>query len=154
MMRCSEKIVLPAAAIALAVFGLRLVTAPPAARAADPAKDEWKAPAYAAKKANPVPADEKSIAAGKDNYALNCMACHGAGGKGDGPGSPALERPPGDLTSAKAQDQSDGSLFWKITTGRKPMPPAPKELSEAQRWQIVNYVRTFAPKAGAGAGSK
>jgi mono/diheme cytochrome c family protein len=116
-------------------------------RAAEPPKDEWKVPAYAAKKKNPVPADEKSIAAGKENYAANCTSCHGDGGKGDGPAAPALEHPPGDLTSAKAQEQSDGAIFWKITTGRKPMPPVPKELTEVQRWEIVNYVRTFAPKS-------
>jgi mono/diheme cytochrome c family protein len=116
------------------------------AGAADPAKDEWKVPTYAANKKNPVPSDDKSIAAGKENYITNCMACHGAGGKGDGPAAPALEHPPGDLTSAKAQEQSDGAIFWKVTTGRKPMPQAPKELTETQRWEIVNYVRTFAPK--------
>ncbi len=149
MMRRSDPFFLCAAIFVLAaMLGFVLFYAPTFATAADAAADEWKVPAYATKKANPVPADEKSVAAGKDVYALNCMACHGTGGKGDGPAAPALEHPPGDLTSAKAQEQSDGALFWKITNGRKPMPPAPKELTDTQRWQIVNYVRTFAPKQG------
>jgi mono/diheme cytochrome c family protein len=114
---------------------------------------EWVAPARAARKTNPVPADDSSIAAGQELFTKNCFSCHGAGGKGNGPAAAALERPPGDLTSAKVQAQSDGALFWKITTGRKPMPSAPKELTEVQRWQIINYVRTFAPKpAGAQGG--
>jgi mono/diheme cytochrome c family protein len=149
MMRPSRSFFIPLTAAAFAAaLGVVRAYPPPAARAADPPRDEWKAPAYAAAKKNPVPADEKSIAAGKRTYAANCAACHGNGGKGDGPAAPSLERPPGDLTSAKAQAQSDGALFWKITTGRKPMTPAPKEVTEVQRWQVVNYVRTFAPKSG------
>ena len=152
MMRGSARILFPSLFL-LALLALSLASAPPSAKAADASKDEWKAPAYASKKANPIPSDEKSIAAGKDAYLTNCLACHGPGGKGDGPAAPSLERPPGDLTSAKTHEQTDGALFWKITNGKKPMPPAPKELNETQRWQIVNYVRTFAPKAG-GAGGK
>jgi len=41
---------------------------------------------------------------------------------------------------------TDGELFWKISEGRRPMPEFKKRLTEEQRWQLVNYVRTFAPK--------
>ena len=34
-------------------------------------------------------------------------------------------------------------LFWKITEGRKPMPSTKKSLTEEQRWQVVNYIRTL-----------
>ena len=140
MMRHSVERSIPAVVAGCAiVLGIALA----AVHGADAPKDEWKAPAYAAKKKNPVPADEKAIAAGKESYLANCLSCHGEGGKGDGPAAPSLERPPGDLTSAKTQEQSDGSMFWKISTGRKPMPPVPKEVSETERWQIVDYVRTF-----------
>ena len=51
-----------------------------------PVKDrgEWKAPARAARKANPVAADAASIKAGKALYAAECLDCHG--GRGDMPG--------------------------------------------------------------------
>jgi mono/diheme cytochrome c family protein len=39
--------------------------------------------------------------------------------------------------------ESDGSLFWKITTGKKPMPAYGKRLSETDRWNLINYVRTL-----------
>lgn len=116
---------------------------------ADDAKpDEWKAPARAAKKKNPVASDDKSIAAGKAAYVGNCLACHGKTGKGDGPSAPGLEKHPGDLTGGKVQDQTDGELFWKITTGRKPMPAYEKTLSDEQRWQVVDYLRTFKSEGG------
>jgi len=104
------------------------------------------APARAARKKNPVPADEQSIAAGKPLYTKECFSCHGATGKGDGPAAKNLERPPGDLSNAKLWEQTDGALFWKITEGLKPMPTFEKTFSEEQRWQIINYVRTLAPK--------
>ena len=33
---------------------------------------------------NPVPPDERSLAAGKAIYEQNCAACHGETGRGDG----------------------------------------------------------------------
>ena len=112
-------------------------------RAEDAKPGEWKAPARAAKKKNPVASDDKSIAAGKTVYVGNCLACHGKTGKGDGPSAAGLEPHPGDLSSSKVQDQTDGELFWKVTVGRKPMPTYEKTLSEEQRWQVVNYLRTL-----------
>lgn len=116
---------------------------------ADTAATEWKAPARAARKKNPVPADEASVAAGLALYTKHCLSCHGTKGKGDGSAAKALERPPGDLSSAKMWDQTDGALFWKITEGRKPMPTFATLTTENERWQIVNYVRTLAPKPAA-----
>lgn len=104
---------------------------------------EWKAPEPAKQKKNPIVADETSIAAGKKWYAKECLSCHGKQGKGDGPNAYTLERNPGDLTSARVHEQTDGELFWKITQGRKPMPSAKKAMTEEQRWQVLNYIRTF-----------
>ncbi len=95
---------------------------------------------------NPVPADENSLAAGKAVYAKECLSCHGNAGKGDGPAAKDLEKNPGDLSKASMWDQTDGALFWKLTEGKKPMPSFEKNLSEEQRWQVINYIRTLAPK--------
>src|ERR1035437_4569976 len=113
---------------------------------ADDAATEWKAPARAARKKNPVAVDEQSVAAGKALYTKNCLSCHGEAGKGDGTAATALEKPPGDLSRAIMWEQSDGALFWKLTEGRKPMPTFETLTSETERWQIINYVRTLAPK--------
>jgi len=44
------------------------------------------------------------------------------------------------------EEMTDGEIFYKISEGRRPMPSFKKRLTEEQRWQLVNYVRTFAPK--------
>lgn len=113
---------------------------------ADPPAEEWKAPARAARKENPVASDEASFAAGKKLYDGNCLACHGAGGKGDGPAAKDLKVKPKDLADDAVVKQSDGALFWKLTEGRPPMPATDKTLSETERWQVINYTRTFAKK--------
>jgi hypothetical protein len=44
------------------------------------------------------------------------------------------------------QEQSDGVLFWKITTGntRRGMPTF-SFLPESQRWQLVLHIHRLAP---------
>lgn len=81
------------------------------------------------------------IQAGKSVYLGHCIVCHGANGKGDGESGFGLEVPPGDFTDAFTLNESDGALFWKITTGRGPMPPFLNKLSDNQRWQVVAYLR-------------
>ena len=105
--------------------------------------DAWEAPARAAAKKNPVASDADTVAAGKKVYVSNCLACHGEKGKGDGPASKALNPKPHDLADEAVGKQSDGALFWKLTEGKKPMPSYDKTLSETERWQAINYLRTF-----------
>jgi mono/diheme cytochrome c family protein len=110
-------------------------------------QEEWVAPVRAAKKKNPVPADEKSMALGKAVYIRECLSCHGSTGKGDGPAAKDLIRKAGDLSSPKMWAQSDGALFWKISEGRTPMPTFEKLIKEENdRWHVINYIRTLAPR--------
>jgi mono/diheme cytochrome c family protein len=111
----------------------------------DAPADDWKAPSRAARKQNPVPADADAIAAGKTLYVGNCLACHGAAGKGDGPAAIAINPPPKDLADPRVSSETDGELFWKISEGKKPMPAFKNSLSETDRWKAVDYIRTLAP---------
>jgi mono/diheme cytochrome c family protein len=111
----------------------------------DAPADDWKAPARAARKQNPVPTSADSVASGKKIYTANCLACHGIAGKGDGPAAIACTPRPKDLSDPKIASQSDGELFWKITEGKKPMPAFETLLSETDRWNAVNYLRVLAP---------
>src|SRR5574337_135109 len=109
--------------------GLALVTAAEAQQAGDPAQ-------------------------GKAIYEKKCVLCHGVDGKGDGPGAVNLDPKPRDFTKAKykirtspsGQAPTDADLFRVITEG---MPgtsmPAWKVLSEKERWNLVAYLKTFAP---------
>lgn len=107
------------------------------------AQGEWKAPAAEAAKKNP----EKGVSdKTKKDVQTQCTPCHGPSGKGDGPAAVALTPKPADWTSDRVQKESDGELFWKISTGRGPMPPWKDSIPEKERWEIVNYLRTFKKK--------
>src|SRR3954471_2326312 len=89
---------------------------------------------------NPIPADGRSLAAGREVYTANCADCHGAGGKGDGKMAKDLKKRPPDLTDPDVANASDDVLFNRISRARKPMPSFEKLLTEEQRWHVVNYV--------------
>ena len=115
--------------------------------AAEDNPDDWKAPVRASHRKNPIAADDKSRAIGKAVFEKQCLSCHGPNGKGDGPAAKDLNPKPHNLGAPNVVAQTDGALFWKITEGKKPMPTFEKLLSEDERWHVINYVRTFAPKA-------
>jgi mono/diheme cytochrome c family protein len=103
---------------------------------------DWRAPASAANRPNPVPVNANTIGLGQKLYVANCFTCHGAEGKGDGPGAAALEKKPANLGQRiKSTGEGDGELFWKISEGRAPMVTWKASLSETQRWELVNYIR-------------
>lgn len=119
------------------------------AAAAQPGKggndEPWTAPARAAKKANPIPPDAKSLELGRKLWERDCLSCHGAKGRGDGPQAADLDRKPADFADAAMWDQSDGAFFWKLVEGKTPMPATKTLLSDEERWHIINYMRTLAP---------
>jgi mono/diheme cytochrome c family protein len=106
---------------------------------------------------NPVPATAASIKTGQAVYNMNCRQCHGFRGKGDGllaPKNPS----PADLTDAKwDHGDTDGEIYAVILNGapapKSEMKPMKGVIAEKDIWNLVNFVRTLGPKAGA-AGAK
>jgi mono/diheme cytochrome c family protein len=97
--------------------------------------------------ANPAPVTADSVANGKTLYQSNCVLCHGLSGKGDGPAGRALNPPPADLTYHTIPGvHTDGQLFYWISQGlpRTAMPRFASILTEKQRWDLVNFIRTLA----------
>jgi mono/diheme cytochrome c family protein len=93
---------------------------------------------------NPVTADQPSIERGTELYAINCILCHGTGGKGDGQVASHLKNKPFDLTSFPIHSLTDGGIFFVISTGvPEKMPALNENLTVRERWDIVNYVRTL-----------
>ena len=108
------------------------------------AQTPWGAPASEKAKKNPLPSDPKSIELGRSVAKANCEPCHGKTFKGNGPAAIALNPKPADWTSPRVQDQSDGELFWKISTGRGAM-PSWKQLPERERWAVLRFIKTLKP---------
>ena len=103
----------------------------------------WSAPASADTIKNSLKGNPTSVDDGKKLYVQYCVMCHGDKGKGDGPAGISLTPRPADHSSAKVQKQTDGAIFWKLTTGNPPMASYESILTKDQRWQLVNYIRTF-----------
>jgi mono/diheme cytochrome c family protein len=102
--------------------------------------------------ANPLSADEETIAKGKVLYEGKafCKACHGPDGKGLGAdiASGSLKGPlPRNFTDKKWQAaRTDGELFWILKNGSKGTAMAsfvPLILNEEEAWQVLRYVRSF-----------
>ena len=106
------------------------------------AQGRWAAPASDAGRKSPIAASLKAVDQGKKVAQANCVSCHGVTGTGNGPAAVALSPKPADWTSKEVQSETDGALFWKITSGRGAM-PAWRHLAESDRWALVQYIRSL-----------
>lgn len=98
---------------------------------------------------NPIPPNTESIATGQSLYTTHCASCHGATGLGDGPVGLTLNPRPANLIQhAIPGVHTDAQLFEWITNGfpGSQMPPFRNALSDTDRWNLVNFIRTLAPK--------
>lgn len=107
---------------------------------------KWVAPPEADRIKTPFANQEDAIKAGKKVFQQLCVICHGDFGKGDGMAGASLNPRPTNLTSNEVQSQTDGAIYWKITYGRSPMASYKDVLSDTQRWELVNYIRTLKGK--------
>jgi mono/diheme cytochrome c family protein len=105
---------------------------------------DWTAPEKARQQRNPFPPTPQTIGMGMSTYADHCENCHGEDGNGKGKRAEKLSVAPTDFTDAHAMTRiTDGELFWKISQGHRPMPAFKGKLSDEERWQLVDYIRTF-----------
>jgi copper resistance protein D len=93
-----------------------------------------------------VPCQALSIANGVHLYQEHCTVCHGLAGYGDGPMAAALTPRPANLTAQHTADHTVGDLFWWLSYGMKgsAMPGFHDRLSEEERWDLINFLRTLA----------
>lgn len=112
----------------------------------------WNVPPNANTLKNPVPMNAETLAAAHELYVSNCQKCHGVRADGKLPPDSTYfySTKPTNFTNARLVDSmSDGEIFWKMTSGRKPMPAFKSKLSDEQRWGLVNLIRLFAHPASA-----
>ncbi|MGH7267293.1 MAG: CopD family protein, partial [Candidatus Rokuibacteriota bacterium] len=93
-----------------------------------------------------VPYTAISIARGLALYREHCAVCHGVAGYGDGPAAAGLPRRPADLTARHTADHTVGDIFWWLSHGipGSGMPGFAGRLTEEDRWDLINVVRTLA----------
>lgn len=94
---------------------------------------------------------------GKIVFERTCLWCHGVAGKGDGPSgwfSGRYSSPsPGNFTAGNFKFRStpsgdlptDQDLFRTVTKGIPGYMPSYASLTETERWQVIAYVKRFAP---------
>lgn len=93
---------------------------------------------------------------GRDIYRKRCIFCHGEEGKGDGPSAAGMIPSPRDFVAAEYKFRSTGpgqlptdeDLFRVISRGLPgtPMPAWEQVLTEAERRQLVSYLKSFSPR--------
>lgn len=95
-----------------------------------------RVPAESRAQTNPYAGDADAALAGGAIFQRSCASCHrdDATGRGDRPS----------LRTKRVHDATDGELAWLLKNGnlREGM-PSWSRLPEAQRWQLVSYMRTL-----------
>jgi mono/diheme cytochrome c family protein len=74
-------------------------------------------------------------------FANYCQVCHGTTGEGNGPITQAGFPPPASLLADRAVQMKDGQMFHVLTYGQLNMPAFNAQLSRADRWSVILYVR-------------
>jgi mono/diheme cytochrome c family protein len=92
--------------------------------------------------ASPLPFDKAAEARGRQVFAVHCVACHGAKGRGDGPVSAKFPPAP-NLRHVSICRRSDGFLYGTLTAGGRAMPSMREGTSARDRWSVVAYVRAL-----------
>jgi copper transport protein len=106
-------------------------------------------PADARSLKNPFAPDTASVERGRVVYEQNCVSCHGATGRGDGPLAASLRPRPADFRVHMAAGHTDGELFTWLSKGvpGTAMPAFQDQIPEDDRWHVINFIRGFAPTA-------
>jgi len=94
------------------------------------------APESAHTRRNPYEGSADAALAGEKLFKRHCAECHGVDARG------REHAPP--LDSASVYQAPPGDLFWFLTNGNlwRGM-PSWSRLPDAQRWQIVSYLKTL-----------
>jgi mono/diheme cytochrome c family protein len=79
-------------------------------------------------------------------YNVNCAVCHGAKGLANGPIAKNGVGGVANLTTDAYVKMADGTMFHSIAYGKGVMGSYASQVTRAQRWMIIKYIRTLQPK--------
>jgi mono/diheme cytochrome c family protein len=115
-----------------------LIALSAAVTAAAVSNARWEhVPAKDHARANPLAGEPEAATAGALVYREHCQQCHKADARGDGHRRPSLH-------SERVLAASDGDIEWFLRQGDlgRGM-PSWSSLPQAQRWQLVAYLRSI-----------
>ncbi len=93
---------------------------------------------------SPLAVNSANYNNGKKMYAIYCAICHGE--KGDGQGNLVKREKFFGVPAFKDRDITDGSIYHVIYYGRNMMGSHASQLTENERWQVVQYVQKLKNK--------
>jgi mono/diheme cytochrome c family protein len=86
----------------------------------------------------PFAATEESLEKGKVTYKIYCSSCHGD--QGDGMGTLVKNEKFLGVPNYKDRDINEGTIYHVIMHGRNLMGSHAGQMTEAERWNVVQYV--------------
>jgi mono/diheme cytochrome c family protein len=93
---------------------------------------------------NPVPDTVSSVDRGAVVYEATCARCHGVDGLGGGVDAGTTQVRPPNLRSGHLNQHTDADIYQWISDGLPGgMPAWSGTLSETDRWNLVNYLRSI-----------
>ncbi|GLU44888.1 cytochrome c [Allomuricauda sp. NBRC 101325] len=105
-------------------------------------QEKWVAPEEYQNMKNPYANYEDEDRIGQMMYSKYCKMCHGKKGLGDGSAGKVLDTPVANFTTPEFKEQTDGSIYYKISKGRSNMPSFEKVIqNEEDFWMLVNYIK-------------
>jgi mono/diheme cytochrome c family protein len=100
---------------------------------------------------NPVASSPASITAGQQTYQKMCAFCHGKDATGNGPMAPKGTTPSSLIDDTWERGDTDGEIFLVLRDGAGPkfdMKGYKDRIPDRDLWNIVNYLRSLAPRGG------
>ena len=88
---------------------------------------------------SPLEVNEKNLKNGKAMFTIYCAVCHGD--KGDGQGILVKREKFLGVPNYKDREITEGSIYHVIMYGRNMMGSHASQLTNKERWQIVQYVQ-------------
>lgn len=101
---------------------------------------EWVVPDDKKAEVCPIKFTDEFVKKGEAVFQKNCTSCHGTPSKGN---FVKMVPEPGDPATDKFQKQTDGALYYKLTTGRGAMASFKAILTDEERWSAIAYFRSF-----------
>jgi mono/diheme cytochrome c family protein len=98
---------------------------------------------------NPLAIDMELLKTGQRRFNTYCTPSHDRTGQGRGLVGVRAIWIPTNLHEDRVKQFNDGEIFNVISNGRRSMPPYKYQVTAADRWAIVAYVRAL-QRAGAG----